>query len=102
MIKTLGYRVSPDEIATVIYASGEVAECIITSEPDEARGERIVAFVVLAGGGSLERVRRYAGVELPRHMQPTRYHVRDALPRLPSGKHDLAALRGEQRESAWT
>jgi amino acid adenylation domain-containing protein len=102
MIKTLGYRVSPDEIATVLYASGEVAECIVTSEPDEARGERIIAFAVLAGGGSLERLRRYAGVELPRHMQPARYELRDALPRLPSGKHDVAALRGQQRQSAWT
>ena len=102
MIKTLGYRISPDEIATVLYASGEIAECIITSEPDEARGERIVAFVVLAGGGSLERLRVYVGVELPRHMQPARYELRDALPRLPSGKHDLAALRGEQRQGAWT
>ena len=104
MIKTLGYRVSPDEIATVLYASGEVAECIIAAEPDEARGERIVAFVVLAGGGegSLERLRRYAGVELPRYMQPARFEVRDALPRLPSGKHDLAALGGEQRQGAWT
>jgi acyl-CoA synthetase (AMP-forming)/AMP-acid ligase II len=102
MIKTLGYRVSPDEIATVLYGSGEAAECIITSEPDDARGERIVAFVVLAGGGSLDRLRRYAGVELPRHMQPARYEVRDALPRLPSGKHDIAALRGEQRQGAWT
>jgi acyl-CoA synthetase (AMP-forming)/AMP-acid ligase II len=102
MIKTLGYRVSPDEIATVLYESNEVAECIITSEPDEARGERIVAFVVLADGGSLDRLRRYAGVELPRHMQPARYEVRDALPKLPSGKHDVAALRGEQRQSAWT
>jgi len=92
MIKTLGYRVSPDEIATVLYASGEVAECVITSEPDEARGESIVAFVVLAGGGSLERLRMYVGVELPRHMQPARFELRDALPRLPSGKHDLAAL----------
>lgn len=92
MIKTLGYRISPDEIATVLYASGEVAECAVTSEPDAARGERIVAFVVLAGGGSLERLRRYIGVELPRHMQPARYEVRDALPRLPSGKHDIAAL----------
>jgi len=104
MIKTLGYRVSPDEIATVLYASGEVSECIVTSEPDEARGERIVAHVVLAGGGagSLERLKRYAGVELPRYMQPARYEVRDALPRLPNGKHDLAALRGEQRQGAWT
>jgi amino acid adenylation domain-containing protein len=95
MIKTLGYRVSPDEIATVLYASGEVAECIITAEPDEARGERIVAFVVLAGGGSLERLQRYAAVELPRHMQPARFERREALPRLPSGKHDVAALRGQ-------
>jgi len=28
--------------------------------------------------------------------------VRDALPRLPSGKHDVAALRGEQQQGAWT
>ena len=100
MIKTLGYRVSPDEIATVLYASGEVAECIITAEPDEARGERIVAHVVLAGGGSLERLRRYAGTELPRHMQPARFDLRESLPRLPSGKHDVAALRAEQ--PTWT
>ena len=97
MIKTLGYRVSPDEIATVLYASGEVAECIITSEPDDARGERIVAFVVLAGGGSLERLELYARLELPRHMQPARFETRDALPRLPNGKHDVAALRGEPK-----
>src|SRR5436190_494837 len=94
MIKTLGYRVSPDEIATVLYASGEIAECIITTEPDDRRGERIVGFVVLAGGGSLERLRTYGGVELPRHMQPARYELRDSLPRLPSGRHDVAALRG--------
>jgi amino acid adenylation domain-containing protein len=92
MIKTLGYRVSPDEIATVLYGSGELAECIITAEPDDARGERIVAYVVVAKGGSLERLKTYCGVELPRHMQPARFEVRDALPRLPSGKHDLAAL----------
>ena len=104
MIKTLGYRVSPDEIATVLYASGEIAECIVTSEPDEARGERIVAFVVLArgGGGSLDRLKRYAGAELPRYMQPARFEIRDALPRLPSGKHDVGAVRGEQRQVAWT
>ena len=97
MIKTLGYRVSPDEIATVLYASGEIAECIITTEPDDTRGERIVAFVVLAGGGSLERLKMYGALELPRHMQPARYELREALPRLPSGKHDVAALRGEPR-----
>lgn len=93
MIKTLGYRVSPDEIGNVLVASGEIAECVVTAEPDEERGQRIVAFVVLAAGGSLERLTRYCAIELPRYMQPARFEVRDALPRLASGKHDLAALR---------
>ena len=92
MIKTLGYRVSPDEIAEVIYASGEVADCVIGAEPDDTRGQRILAHVVLVGGGSLERLQRHCGIELPRYMQPTRFDLRDTLPRLPNGKHDLAAL----------
>ena len=47
MIKTLGYRVSPDEIVDVLYASGEVVEAVVAPEPDDAKGNRIVAFVVL-------------------------------------------------------
>jgi amino acid adenylation domain-containing protein len=92
MIKTLGYRVSPDEIANVLNASGEIVECVVTSEPDAERGQRIVAFVVIAEGGALDRLKRYCAAELPRYMQPSRFEVRDALPRLVSGKHDLAAL----------
>src|SRR5437588_2783860 len=92
MIKTLGYRVSPDEIAEAIYASGEVTDCVIGAAPDDIRGQRIAAHVVLVGGGSLERLRRHCGIELPRYMQPTRFELRDTLPRLPNGKHDVAAL----------
>jgi amino acid adenylation domain-containing protein len=92
MIKTLGYRVSPDEVADVIYASGEVADCVVGAEPDELRGQRIVAYIVLAEGGSLERLTRHCGMELPRYMQPARFEARDRLPRLPNGKHDLAAF----------
>ncbi len=94
MIKTLGYRVSPDEIANVLSASGEIVECVVTSEPDAQRGEAILAFVVMAAGGSLDRLRAYATLELPRYMQPTRFEVREDLPRLPSGKYDLVAMRG--------
>lgn len=92
MIKSLGYRVSPDEVAEVIHASGEVLEVAVTGEPDERRGEQIVAYVVLKPAGSLSRLVRFCGIELPRYMQPARYEVRDALPRTPSGKHDLSAL----------
>lgn len=92
MIKTLGHRVSPDEVADVLFASGVVTDVAITSEPDEVRGERIVAHVILAPGGHLGSLKRWSGLELPRHMQPSRWEVRESIPRISSGKHDLRAL----------
>ncbi|HEV8400907.1 MAG TPA: AMP-binding protein [Gemmatimonadales bacterium] len=92
IIKTMGFRVGPDEVADVLYASGEVSEAAVTGEPDPMWGERIVAHVVLGPNGSLERLKAYCGRELPRHLQPARLEVRDAMPLLPSGKHDVAAL----------
>jgi amino acid adenylation domain-containing protein len=93
MIKTLGYRVSPDEVADALYASGEVLEAVVLPEADEVYGQRIVAYVVLLKGGSLERLKMFCGIELPRHLQPARFEVRAALPRNASGKHDPGALR---------
>jgi acyl-CoA synthetase (AMP-forming)/AMP-acid ligase II len=95
LIKTLGYRVSPDEVAEVLYASGQVAEALVSSEPDRERGARIVAHVVLAPGGSLGRLQEFAAQELPRYMQPSRVEVHEELARTASGKHDaLATARG--------
>lgn len=93
IIKTMGFRVGPDEIADVLLASGEVAEAAVMGEPDAQWGERIVAHVVLSVGGSVDRLKAYCGRELPRHLQPARFEVREAMPLLPSGKHDVAALR---------
>jgi acyl-CoA synthetase (AMP-forming)/AMP-acid ligase II len=92
MIKTLGYRVSPDEIADVMYQSGEIEEGVIVAEPCEQRGERIVAHVVLRGEGSVQRLKVHCGAELPRYMQPVRFELHDALPRNGNGKHDILAL----------
>jgi amino acid adenylation domain-containing protein len=91
LIKTMGYRVSPDEVAEVLYLSGEVAEAIVTSEDDEVRGARIVAYVVLNGIGRLDRLKAFCARELPRYMQPSRIEVRSSLSRTSSGKFDPAA-----------
>jgi amino acid adenylation domain-containing protein len=93
LIKTLGYRVSPDEIADVLHASGEVAEAVVATEPDAVRGERIIAVVVLRAGGALDRLEAFCRRELPRHMVPTRIELREVLPRLASGKYDLSRVR---------
>ena len=97
MIKSLGHRVSPDEVADVLYASGEVREAIVTAEPDELRGSAIVAYVVLTDGGDRDRIAAFCTAELPRYMQPSRIEVRESLPRTTSGKFDIGAARDDRR-----
>ena len=99
LIKTMGYRVGPDEIANVVYDSGEVVDAVVVGELDELSGERIVVHVVLRHAGSLERLKAYCGRELPRYMQPARFELCDALPVLPSGKHDLRAVRASSERA---
>jgi acyl-CoA synthetase (AMP-forming)/AMP-acid ligase II len=91
LIKTLGYRVSPDEVVDVLYASGEIVEAVVSAEPDEVRGARIVAHVVLAEDGKLERLEAFAARELPRYMQPSRIEVRPGIERTVTGKYDASA-----------
>jgi amino acid adenylation domain-containing protein len=93
MIKTMGFRVSPDEIADVLQASGLVTEAAIVTEPDPQRGERIIACVVLREKDTIDQLRRFCGIELPRYMQPVRYIEMSAIPRNPSGKHDIPQLK---------
>ena len=92
VIKTMGFRVGPDEVADVVYASGEAREVVIVAVPDEARGSRIVAHVVLLPEGRLDRLRRFCRAELPEYAQPAEYVERADIPRLPSGKYDVNAL----------
>lgn len=95
MIKTLGYRVSPDEVVDVMYASGEVAEVVVAAEPDEVKGSRIVAYAVLTSEGDLDRLKAFCAREMPRYMQPGRIETRQALSRTASGKHDVRATAAE-------
>jgi len=93
MIKTLGYRVSPDEIEDVLFSSGQITESVVVGRPDPQRGDGILAYVVLRPGGSLDALRQYCATELPRYMWPTRFEVLDAIPRGPAGKFDYQELR---------
>lgn len=93
MIKTLGFRVSPDEICDVIQASGLVTEAAVVTEADPQRGERIVACLVLRPEATLDQVRRFCRIELPRYMEPSRYVILTYIPRIASGKHDLLGLK---------
>lgn len=100
LIKSLGFRIGPDEIVDVLYASGQIREAAIATEPDAVRGERIIAYVVLTAEGSLGDLQRFARTELPRHMQPSRVEARETLAKLPSGKYDMPAIRRDGADAS--
>ncbi len=96
MIKTMGYRVSPDEVVEGLMRSGHVSEAIVLAEADEEAGAKIIAHVALRETGKLEDLETFCRAELPRYMQPARIVVHTALPRTSSGKHDPTALVGSK------
>jgi malonyl-CoA/methylmalonyl-CoA synthetase len=89
LIKTSGYRVGAGEIETALLGHPGVAEVAVVGTPDLDLGERIVAFVVAAGGGSppvADKLIEHVGGQLAPHKRPREVRFVDALPRNAMGK----------------
>ncbi|MGW1954896.1 amino acid adenylation domain-containing protein, partial [Streptomyces sp. NPDC001920] len=92
-VKIRGHRVEPQEVSAVLSAFDAVAECAVLCVEDEVDERRLVAHVALRPGTSdtAQTLRAALREKLPEYMVPTLALV-DALPRLPNGKVDRAAL----------
>jgi acyl-[acyl-carrier-protein]-phospholipid O-acyltransferase/long-chain-fatty-acid--[acyl-carrier-protein] ligase len=68
---------------------------VVTSVPDESKGERLVAFFTDPGLTGQELWERLCQTELPRLWIPKRDDLRfiDTIPALGTGKVDLRAVR---------
>lgn len=96
MIKSLGQRISPQEIEEAALATGLVAECVAIGVADERMGQAIHLVARAAPHvdepdvptALVAALRR----DLPNYMQPQVIHWRDALPRGATGKLDRAGL----------
>jgi acyl-CoA ligase (AMP-forming) (exosortase A-associated) len=90
LIKCQGFRVSPDEVEEILYASGLVAEAAVCGVPDDAMGQAIVAHVVPRdrNGFSESALMSFCRREMPRYMIPRAVRTHAALPRTASGKLD--------------
>jgi len=98
VINTGGHKVVPGEVAAALQGCPGVRDVAIVGQPDPEWGERIVAVIAPDEGGdppSLELLRMHVLGRLPRYAAPSKIVIVDALPMLPSGKHDLAGLRRE-------
>ncbi|HEU5377336.1 MAG TPA: amino acid adenylation domain-containing protein, partial [Ktedonobacteraceae bacterium] len=96
-VKLRGYRIELEEIEAVLREHPEVEDCALVVRQEE-NGERwLVGYVVGRGSekGSQEGPaawRKWLKERLPAYQVPARLVELEALPLLPSGKHNLQAL----------
>lgn len=104
MIKTSGYRVSPEEIEEVLYELEQVNSAAAVGIPDDALGEAIMICVELkacAKHQDIEQiqreVKRHCRENLPSYLVPQKILICDALPKNPNGKIDRGMLSRTHR-----
>jgi o-succinylbenzoate---CoA ligase len=103
MINTGGHKASPTEIAAILESCPTVREAAVFGDPDSQYGQRVTAVVVPASFSTpprLEELRAAVQKRLPAYAAPRALFIVRAMPLLPSGKPDFAALRGLGRDHA--
>lgn len=97
MIKTSGYRVSPEEIEEVIYGEACVEAAAAFGVPHDTLGQAVLLAVTPLDGQAVpvDRLIAAARRELPGFMVPLGIFVREAMPHNPNGKIDRRALSAE-------
>lgn len=95
-INTSGYKVWPREVEDVLTRHDAVHQVAVVGEPDDYRGEAVVAHVVLVPGASAgpEELVAFARERLAAYKVPRRVVLTDALPTTATGKIQRRALRG--------
>jgi acyl-CoA ligase (AMP-forming) (exosortase A-associated) len=103
MIKSSGYRISPNEVEEVLYGTQLIAECAAFGVPHATLGETVVVVVVpgAVGAFDMKRLQALCRERMPAYMVPATIDVRDGpLPRNANGKIDRKLLSTEFRAAA--
>ncbi|MFL6660897.1 MAG: acyl-CoA ligase (AMP-forming), exosortase A system-associated [Rhizobacter sp.] len=101
MIKSSGYRISPNEVEEVLYATELVGECAVFGVPHDTLGEAVIAIVTWRDGVDQSRLSALCKERLPAYMVPARIETRPApLPRNANGKIDRKTIAAEFRAAS--
>lgn len=95
-----GFKVMPDDVRMALERHPAVAGAAVIARPDERLGETPVAMVELRERADADALVEYLRERLARYEIPTEIAIVDAIPRTPSGKADLGAIRDFFREPA--
>ena len=85
MIKVKGMSVFPAEVETAVAAHPAVEACAVVATPDDATGERPVAFVTVTEAVDADSLREFAAERLASYKVPE-IRVIEAMPMTATGK----------------
>jgi 2-aminobenzoate-CoA ligase len=100
MILSGGYNIAGPEVEAALLAHSQVQECAVIGEEDEARGQIVVAHVVLAQGvpaddACAKRLQDHVKSTIAPYKYPRKIVFVDALPKTQTGKIQRFKLRSE-------
>ena len=100
VMSVAGHRIGTADVEGSLLRHPAVAESAVVGLPDELKGERIVAFVVLASGTKLgtgvrASLRDHVREDLGPIATPSEIQIVDALPKTRSGKIVRRLLRAQ-------
>jgi acyl-CoA synthetase (AMP-forming)/AMP-acid ligase II len=90
-----GFKVLPDDVRAALESHPAVLDAAVVGRPDERLGDTPVAMVELrdAGSASAAELTEYLRTRLAPYEIPSEIAVVASIPRTPSGKADLTAVR---------
>jgi acyl-coenzyme A synthetase/AMP-(fatty) acid ligase/acyl carrier protein len=93
-VKISGYRIEPNEVASVLREFPSVRDAVVIAEKRENRDARLIAYVagdpaILADHGA---IRAFLAGKLPAYMVPAAFVTLASIPLTSNGKVDRAAL----------
>ena len=88
-LKVAGKRVGPAEVESLLVAHPSVAEAAVVGVPDEIKGTKMIAFVVLKTDATenLEsELKQTVAKDMGKPLAPSKIHIVSALPRTRNAK----------------
>lgn len=87
LIKTSGFRISPEEVEDIVHRSRMVADAVAFGVADDLLGQAVHVAVTLMPGADRDALMAHCRRAMPAYMVPRAIHVwPDAMPRTASGK----------------
>jgi len=98
MIVSSGYNIGAPEVENALLSHPAVAECAVIGVPDAERGQKVKAFIVLAGDADasdqlVAELQTHAKAEIAPYKYPRLIEFVEALPKTATGKLRRSELR---------